>query len=133
MNASVTQELTLLQSGNHPEDPLLFRDPQPSLESDQVPHLPCPVFAAQLHHRVRLPAISGIGQADRLHRAEAQCLRTAPSHLLDGEAALEIGDLVKVVAAELVRRDQFREERLVGVPIERRVEVVVSLTLPVSG
>ena len=79
--------------------------------ADQVPHLPRPVLAAELHHRVRLAAGARIGQADRLHRAEAERLPAAPGHLLDRQAALEVGHLVELVALVLVGLDQRVEER----------------------
>ena len=101
----------LLEPGDHPEHPLLLRDPEPGLEADQVPHLPGAVLPAELHHRVRLAAGARIGQAHRLHRAEAQRLAPAARHLLDRQAALEVRHLVELVAVVLVGRDQRVEER----------------------
>ena len=96
-----------------PEHALLLGNPEPRLEADQVPHLARPVLPPELHHRVRLAAGARIGQADRLHRAEAQRLAAAARHLLDRQAALEVRHLVELVAVVLVGREQRVDERLV--------------------
>ena len=82
---------------------------------------------------MRLPAGARIGQADRLHRAEAERLAAAPRHLLDRQAALEVGHLVELVALVLVGLEQRVEEALVPSRVDRRVEVVVALALAVAG
>ena len=114
MDAAEAQELRLAEAGNHPEHPLLLRDPEPGLEADQVPHLPRAVLAPELHHRVRLAAGARIGQAHRLHRPEPERLPAAARHLLDRQAALEVGHLVEVVPLVLVGGDERVEEALVA-------------------
>ena len=132
MNAAVTEKLSALQSGNHPEYPLLIGNAEPSLEADQVPHLSRPILPPELDHRVGLPAAAWVGKAHRLHRAEAQRLPAPPRHLLDRQAALEVRHLVELVPVMLVRLDECIEESLVSRAVERRVEVVVALSLAVA-
>ncbi len=123
----------LAEPGDHPEDALLLGDAEPGLEAHEVPHLPRPVLAAELHHGVRVPAGARVAEAHRLHGAEAKRLGAAARHLLHGEAALEVGHLVELVGGELVRRGERGEERLVLLARHGAVEVVVAVALAVAG
>ncbi len=110
MDAPEAEVLRLLESRDHAEHPLLLGDPEPGLEAHQVPHLPRPVLAAKLYHRVRLAAGARVGQPDRLHRAEPERLAAAPRHLLHRQAALEVRHRVELVALMLVGLEQRVEE-----------------------
>src|SRR5215217_2448436 len=132
MDAAVAEERRGFESRNHPKDPLLLRDPQPSLETDEIPHLPGSILPPELDHCMRLPSGSRIGQTHRLHGSEPKRLPAPASHLLHWEAALEVGDLIEFVAVELVGLYQSRDETLVGFEVERRIEIVIALTLAVA-
>ena len=45
MNRTVSEELRIRETGNHPEDSLLLRDSQSRLETDEIPHAAVPVLA----------------------------------------------------------------------------------------
>ena len=123
VDRSVTQELCVGEAGNRAEYALLFRNPEPRLESHEVPHPAGAVFAPQLYHRVRTLAGVGIGDPDRLHRPEPQRLASAPGHLFGRHAALEIGRLVELVRRELVGGRERVDECFVLFPVHRAVEV----------
>ena len=85
-------ELGVLQTGDHAEDALLLAVLQLGLETDHVVER----AERRLSWRSWTTAwgrrpCARVGQADRLHRAEAQRLDSARRHHLDRQAALEIG------------------------------------------
>ena len=48
MNRAVAQEFGVDQSWNHSQDSLLFRNSEPGLEANDVPHVAVPVFPTKL-------------------------------------------------------------------------------------
>ena len=135
MNATEAQELGSFQARNRAEDFLLGASLQARLEAHEIPHLRRAIFLTQLHDRVGLATGLRIDEADRLHRPKAQCLEPALRHFLDRQAALEIGDLVKLMSHPrrvLIARDERRHERFVLALSERRVPVVVAAPFAVA-
>src|SRR5437660_4673109 len=88
-----SNELRVLQPGNHAEDPLLLAPLEPALESDQPPERPFLILLPKLDHRIGPSTRTRIDQPDRLHRPESQRLFAAPRHLLDRYAHLEVYNL----------------------------------------
>src|SRR5712692_4212920 len=116
MDAAEAEKLRLREPGNRAKDSLLRAGLQSGLEAHEIPHLRRAVFLTQLHHRIWLASGLRIDEADRLHRPKAQRLDPALRHLLDGQAAFEVRDLVEFVAAPrprevLLARDQRGDER----------------------
>ena len=133
VDAAVAEKLRSRQAGYRPEHPLLFGNPEPGLEAHQVPHLAGLVLSPQLHHCPRFLPGAWIGQAHRLHRAEAQRLGAAAGHFLDRQTALEVGHLVELVAVKLVGGRECGNERGVVLPGHRGVQIVVAVALLVAG
>ncbi len=87
---------------------------------------------AELYHGVRYAAGAWIGEAHRFHGAEPEGFRPTAGGLFNGETALEVGDLIEVMALVLVGGHQGFDERPVLRLRHRRVEVVVPVTLAVA-
>ena len=85
-----------------------------------------------MHDRVGFLASAWVRQAYRLHRSKPQRLRPATSHLLHRKATFKICHLVEVVSLVLVRSDEGLDERVVAIPIERRIEIILTTPLAVS-
>ena len=81
MQAAEPRELGVLQAGDRAEDARLLAVLQLGLEADHVAERAQRIVLAQLHDGVGPAAGARVGQADRLHRAEAQRLaaRARPS------------------------------------------------------
>src|SRR5690606_40434206 len=77
MDRAGSQELRVLEPRDHAEYAALLTRAQSRLEPHQVPHLTLPVLTAELHDCVRPPARPRVTQTDRLHRPEAEGVRTA--------------------------------------------------------
>ena len=115
MQAAEARELGVLQARDHAEDARLLAVLQLGLEADHVPQRAERVVLAQLHHGVGPPAaVVRIGEADRLHRAEAQRLAAALGHHLDRQAAVEVGRVrFPLLERGLVAGEQRVDEGLV--------------------
>src|SRR5258705_1646994 len=135
MDAPIPQKFRVLEARNSREDPLLPPGSEPRLKTNQVPHLRGAIFLPQLDHGVWLTpgASPGINQSNWLHGPKPEGLRSPLRHLLDGQAALEVRDLIELVAVHvLLAGDQLGDERFVLWLRERRVPVVVSPALAVA-
>ena len=92
MDAAEPGEGGVLEAGDHAEDLGLRAVLHLGLEADEVVERAERVVAAELDDGVGLHVGRvRVGQADRLHRAEAQGLAAALGHHLDRQAALEVG------------------------------------------
>ena len=122
---AVSEENGVFKSGNHREDPFLFRKCEMSLKSDDIKHRSFGVFAPQLDYRIIFFSGFGMSYTDGLQRSEAERILTAARHLLDGHTALkhlESFALFKVVklrgrcadkleVEEMCIRDRFRKPK----------------------
>ncbi len=97
---------------------------QLGLEADHVVERAERVVLAQLHHGMGPPSGARVGQADRLHRPEAQGLGAARGHHLDRQAALEVGGALPLLELGLLAGQQGGDEGLVLRLVERAVDVV---------
>ena len=113
MHRSPTQEVRIGKPGNHPKHALLFSSAQPRLKPNEIPHPPTAILHAKLRDRIRVAAGPWITKADGLHWPKTKRLTTAPSHLLDGHAPLEVRDRVEVVSLVLISGDERVDERVV--------------------
>ena len=113
MDRSVSKELRIRETGNHPQHALLLGNSQPRLESDDVPHVAVPVFATKLNDRPWSSARARIRQPNRLQRTEAQCVSAAFRRDLDRHASFEVRDFVELVTVKLVRGRECGDERFV--------------------
>ena len=123
MDRAVAEEFRIGESGNHPQDPLLLRDAQPRLKSNQVPHPPTAVFLSELHHRVGFAAGAWVAQAYWLQRTKAQRVTPPLRHHFDRHAALEVGNFIEFVAMVLIGGHQRIEEFVVLLARQRAVEI----------
>ena len=104
------------------------------LEADQVVEGAELVVLAQLDHRMGPPAGPGIGEADRLHRAEAQRFRASDCHHLDRHTALEIGSgLLPLVEIHFFRRQQAHDKGVVLTFIHRAIYVIGAIAFIVAA
>ena len=116
----------MLQARDHAQDARLLAEFQMILETHQVEAGGPQVFLAQLDHRPRTASGARIGEAHRLHGAEAQCVAPAPRQLFDRQARLEEGrPLLVDVRRDALRLQQFVDEAFVLLAVERTVQVVV--------
>ena len=114
MQAAETGELGVLQAGDHAEDLGLGPVLQLGLEPDHVEQCAQRIVLTQLDDGVGLDhGVARIGQADGLHRAVAQGLAAALGHDLDGQAAVEIGDVLPRLELRLRAVQQGVDESLV--------------------
>ncbi len=118
MDGSVAEKLRLLQSGDHPEYPLLLGDPKPRLKSDHIPHAPGPILAPELHHGICLAAGPGVGETDGFERPESEHVFPARRHHFDWQAPLEIGRLIELVPVMQVGSLERIEKRQVLVAVQ---------------
>ena len=96
------------------------------LKSDQVEALGAQIFLAKLHHGPGTASGARIVQAHRLHGTEAQRVAAAARDLLDRQAGLEVAGVVfGNVRGDGVGLQQFVDEMLVLVAVERAIEIVV--------
>ena len=77
MDHAEAHELGVLEPGNQPQHARLLAPLHLRLEADQAEVVAGEVVLPQLHDRVRLASGARIGQADRLHRPEAQRVHAA--------------------------------------------------------
>ena len=126
VQAAQPRELGVLQAGDHAQDAGLLAVLELGLEAHHVPQRAQRIVLAQLHHGVRTLAVPvGVGQADGLHRPEAQGVAAALGHHLDGQAAVEVGrGGLPVLERGLLRGQQRVEEGLVLAARHRAVDVV---------
>src|SRR5690348_8407323 len=110
MNRSKPQKLAVPEPGNHAEYALLVTGPKTSLKAYDVPHTRAAVFLTQLDNRVGLTRRTRIAKPDRFERPESERIASAPRHLLDRHAALEVRHRVEFVCAVLIRREQRVDE-----------------------
>ena len=98
---------------------------QLGLEADHVEQRAERVVLAQLHDGVGPLAGARIGQADRLHRPEAQGLAPALGHHLDRQAALEIGRVaLPLLELGLLAASSASTKASYCVLVQRAVDVV---------
>src|SRR5687768_3042796 len=90
MDLPVAKKLGVGQSRDHSENALLFRDAQPSLKADEVPHHAGAILLTELHHGPRAASRAGIVEPNGFHGTEAECLAAALRHDLDRYASFEI-------------------------------------------
>ena len=98
MDRAETQELGLFEPRDRAEHAPLFPYAEARLEPHEIPHLPRPVLPTKLYDRVRARSGPRVGESEGPHRAEAESLRSTGGQHLHGEAPLEVGDAVPLVA-----------------------------------
>src|SRR5690625_3108392 len=92
MNRAISEELSLFEARAHAEDLPRPTSTEPSLETDEIPHLARFVFPAELDHSVRSLTCPWVGEPDRLHRSIAEGILTPLCDHIDRETPLEIRD-----------------------------------------
>src|ERR1043166_8675041 len=92
---------------------------------------PLRIVLPQLDAGVRALAVARVHQAGRPHGPEGERVGTAPRHLLDRHAALEVDAALEVPRGHLLGTSHGSHEAVVLLPIERAVDVVFA-TLPVA-
>ncbi len=133
MNLPIAQKARILQARNQPQHARLLAKLQMILKADQVIAVGAQILLAQLHHGPGRPASPRVAQANRLHRAEAQCIAAAPGQHLDGQAALEIVQLLPLFRLGRFGRQQRIEKTVVLRAIHRAVDVIGRSLVPARG
>ena len=126
-------EFRLLQPGNQAQHPRLLAPFELRLKPDEAVVIARQVVLPQLHGRVRRPARSRIGEADRLHGPESQRVQAAVRHHFDRQAALEELLLVEVVDRRRLGVDQRVVEALVLLARQRAVQIVALAVVDAAG
>ena len=130
MQAAEARELRVLQARDRAEDARLFAVLQLRLEADHVVERAERVVLAQLHDGEGAAAGVRIGEADRLHRAEAQGLGAAFGHHFDGQARFEIGRVFfPILERRLFAGEQRVDEGAILRFVHRAVDVVGAVAL----
>ncbi len=97
---------------------------QLGLEAHHVPQGAERIVLPQLDHRIGLLVrLVGVGQADGLHGPVAQGFAAPLGHDLDGQAAVEIGDVLPVLELGLRPGQQGVDKGLVLVPVHGAVDI----------
>ena len=86
---AITEELGILQTGNHMEDTLLLAKSQVGLEAHQVIGGLFLVLGSQLNRRPGATSGTRVGEADGLHGAKANGILAGTGDLLGGLTGLE--------------------------------------------
>src|SRR5205085_3065517 len=98
MDLAIAQEAGIFQPGDETQYACLLAKTQMVLEADQVVAGGAQIFLAKLHHRIGHAPAARIDQSDRLHRAEAQSVAAAARDFFNGQAGLEIIQLLPAMA-----------------------------------
>jgi len=132
MDAPIADKFHVFQTGDHPEDPALFRPGQFRLKPHDVVEDSLPILPPELNDRMGLSARPRVNQTDRFHRAVGEGVDPPPGDHLDREASLEAPDLLEGAEGDLFRPGEFSPKGLVGFPVHRAVQVV-RLAVPITG
>ena len=133
MHDAVAQELSVLQSGDHGEYPLLLRPPQVGLEAHQIVNGAVGVVPPQLYHGVRLLPGLGVRQATGLQRPEAQGVLTPAGHDLHRHTALKDLPILEAVDLRLLGGGQLLPEGQILLLGQGAVDVVRSALIIAGG
>ena len=131
VHLAVADEAGRFQTRKGAQDTALLGPGHPRLEADQVVLAAGEVLLAELDDRMGAVAFRG-GEADRLHRPEAQGVLAATGEFLDRQAALEEQGPFELAQLDRVRLEQPAVEGPVLQFVERAVQVVVA-ALAVAG
>src|SRR3954466_6723861 len=123
MDRPVPQEFRLGESRNHLQHSLLLGNAKTRLEPDQIPHPSRAILLSKLNDGVRVASGARIAKTYRLERAEPEGVASALRPDFDRHAALEVWNLVELVAVVLVGGDQRVEERIVLLARHRAVQI----------
>ena len=93
VDLAVAQEGGVLQAGDQAQDAGLLAELQVVLEADEVVAVGAQVLLAKLDDGVGPASGPGVGEADRLHGAEAEGVAAAAGGLFDGQTAFEVVQL----------------------------------------
>ena len=117
-------ELRALEPGDQPQHARLIAPFDLRLKAHEAEVIARQIVLTELHHRVRLTPRPRIGEADRLHRTEAQRIAPAVRHHLDGQASFEEPLLVEIVNGRRFRGDERIVEPFVFLARERAIEII---------
>src|SRR4051794_4467787 len=110
MDLPVPQEFRILQSGNQPQNSLLFRKSQVILKPNEIVAGRAQILLPELAHCVWPPARSWVLQADGFQRSEAKRIATPSCELFNWQASLKKRNfLIKVRFVGLCREDRIYE------------------------
>lgn len=128
VQAAKPREDGLLKPGDHPEDLGLGTMLQLGLEAHHVPERTQGVVLPQLDDSPGLLVRTmGVCQADRLHGPMPQGLAPTLGHHLDGQAAVEIGNVLPFPELGFRPGQEGVDEGLVLVPVHGAVDVGLSV------
>ena len=124
---AVSEKNGVLKSGNHREDPFLFRKCKMSLKADDVEHRSFGIFAPQLDYRIIFFSGFGMSYTDGLQRSEAERILSAARHLLDGHTAfkhLESFALLEIVKLCDLCADELEVEGFILFLVHRAIDII---------
>ena len=98
MNLPVAEEARVFKAGNEAQHAGLIAPLEVVLKADEVVAVGAQVFFAQLHDGPGSFAGAWVAQADGLHGAEAQGVAAAAREHFNGQAALEVFELLPLFA-----------------------------------
>ena len=130
MNLSVAEELCIFKTGNQAQHASLFAKLQVVLKADEVVAVGPQVFLAQLHNGPGSFSGARIAQAHRLHGAKAQRVASAPGQHFDGQASLEIVQLLPLLCLGCLSGQQGIEKKVELFAIHGAVDVVGGSLVP---
>ena len=132
MHDAETDELCVLQTGNHAENTSLLRPFEVCLEAYQVVERGCGVILTQLYYCVGLLAVARINEAYGLQRAKAHGVLASCCHFLDRHAGFKY-IMLKILYGSAFRiAERFPEGNVFLLRVEGAVEVV-GAALVVAG
>ena len=128
-----TDELCVLQTGNHAENTSLLRPFEMCLEAYQIIKGGSGVILTQLYYCICFLAITRVNEAYRLQRAEAHGVLASCSHFLNRHAGFKY-IMLKILYGSAFRiADSFPEGNVFLLRVEGAVEVVGAALVVAGG
>ena len=132
MHDTVTEELGILQTGNHAEHPLLLAEREVRLEPDKIVCGAFRIFRTQLNGGPRTPARTRIRQTHGLHSAESDGIVAGSCNFLGRLTGLE-----QITALEIFQHNTFGtneriDECVVFILSEGGIEIIPAPLLVIA-
>ena len=132
MHDAITRELGVLQTGDHAEDAFLLAKCEIRLEAHQIVGRALGVFGTKLHRRPRATTRCRIGKPHGLASTESGCVGALAGDFLNRLARLEQVFRFEVALNNAIGGNKLRNEGVIALFVERRVQVIAGSILLVA-
>ena len=132
MHDAITRKLSVLQTRNHTEDALLLAKCEIGLKAHQIVSRALGVLGTKLHRRPRTTTRCGIGEPHGFARTKTGCIGTLAGDFLNRLARLEQVFRFEVALNNAISGNELRNEGVVALFVERRVQVIAGSILLIA-